>query len=116
MFGVTSNPIHKRKNSSSSQDEIEENTAKRATSNSSGNSGVSASNTNLSENVAPSTSSGSIFQMKPSLIQPQSASNALKIDSKQPKQQIVDDKKNPFFKHFKTSTDTETTAKSMSFF
>ena len=104
--------IHKRKSSDSSQNDIQENTPKRTALTSSGN-------TNLSENIAPSTSSGPqphSFQMKPSLMQSQSTTSLSKLDSKQPEQMIVDEKKNPFFKHFKNQAEIETTTKSMEFY
>ena len=101
--------LHKRKSSNSSQDDIQENTAKRTASTLSGN-------TNLTENIAPSTSAGPqphSFQMKPSLMQSQSTSSLSRHDSKQPKQMIVDEKNNPFFKHFKNQAEIEATTKSI---
>jgi hypothetical protein len=103
--------IHKRKSSDSSQDDIQENTAKRTAL-------TSSDNTNLSENIAPSTSSGPqphSFQMKPSLLQSQSTTSLSKLDSKQPKQMIVNEKDNPFYKHFKNQAEIETTTKSIQF-
>ena len=76
---------HKRKNSSSSNDESNENASKRITSNAISTSGTSDSIASLSENVAPSTSTGCKFQMKPSVLalQPVLPATASVIDSKQ---------------------------------
>ena len=109
---------HKRKNSSSSNDESNENASKRITSNAISTSGTSDSIATLSENVAPSTSTGCKFQMKPSVLalQPVLPATASVIDSKQPKQLIANEKANPFFKHFKTTITETTNSKNFVYF
>jgi hypothetical protein len=104
---------HKRKNSSSSNDESYDNASKRITSNAISTSTTSDSIASLSENVAPSTSTGRTFQIKPSVLalQPVPQATSSLSDSKQPKQLVANEKTNPFFKHFKTTiteTNTET--------
>jgi hypothetical protein len=112
---------HKRKNSSSSNDESNENASKRITSNATNaisTSDTSDSIASLTENVAPSTSTGCKFQMKPSVLalQPALPATASVIDSKQPKQLIANEKANPFFKHFKTTTTETTNSKNFVYF